>query len=120
MRRQRDGGMLLAVRRVLEASLDILLGQVGKIFDDFRPGHPRRNPPHHVADRNSQAANARFSTAFAWFDRNDFPIIHAATGSLPLAEGSRKPIGGESVIGTAPSTIVGIDGRSSDFFCAGG
>jgi hypothetical protein len=60
---------------VAQASQDVGLGQVGKIFEDFVVGHAGGEVSQDVVDRNAHATDAGFAAAFTGFDGNDVLVL---------------------------------------------
>ena len=80
MRRQRNRGVLLPIRRELKARLNVFLGEVGEVLNDFCSTHACRHLAQHVADGDAQSANARLPAAFARLNGDDFAVVHKTTG----------------------------------------
>src|SRR5712692_5993202 len=66
----------LTVRGKGNACLQIVAGEIRKIFEDLIFGHVGSQIFQHLIDGNSQAANARFSTALVWVNGDVILVIH--------------------------------------------
>jgi len=79
MRRQGDGGVPLAIRRIFQTGADVLFRKIRKVLDDLFPTHSCRNPAEHIADSNAQSANARLSAPLTRLNCDDLAVIHTST-----------------------------------------
>ena len=66
--------LMFSISRVLKASRDVFLGQIGEVMQDIVFGHAGCQVLEHVVDGDAHAPDARFAAALARFDRDDVPV----------------------------------------------
>jgi len=64
-------------RRIINTN--VFLRKLGKIVQNFCMRHSRSQPTQNIINGNSHSPDARLSTAFPWFDRNDVAIAYYKT-----------------------------------------
>jgi hypothetical protein len=80
---------LFTICRECQAGLDVFLGKVRKVGEDFVLRHAAGKIFQDIIDRDPHPPNAGFPTALAWLDRDDLPVVHGRKDAR--ANPRRKP-----------------------------